>query len=76
MGKRILAGILWFFAGWYLGAFVAHLMGQPDVLGPIWGASAAFLFAVDPKGYIWTRPTPEAMPATADRATATAEPAT
>ena len=33
MSKRILAAFLWFFAGWYLGAFIAFLVGVPDVLG-------------------------------------------
>jgi hypothetical protein len=75
MGKRILAGVLWFFTGWYLGSFAAFLVGVPDLLGPVLGVTAAFVFAVDPQGWIWKRPVAEPVAAMTDRATATAEPA-
>jgi hypothetical protein len=58
MSKRIAAGILWFLAAWYAGAWIALLLGVPEILGPIMGISAAAVFAGDPLGIIWVRPTP------------------
>ena len=55
MSKRIAAGILWFLAAWYFGAWIALFLGVPDVLGPILGIAAAAVFAGDPLGIIWTR---------------------
>ncbi len=60
MGKRILAAILWFYAGWYLGAILADAFGLLPILGPWLGAVAAALFAGDPRGIIWKRTQPEA----------------
>jgi hypothetical protein len=53
MKKRILAGFLWFFAGWYLGAFLAFMVGVPEVVGPILGLTLAALVAGDPRHVIW-----------------------
>jgi hypothetical protein len=53
MKKRILSGVLWFYCGWYAGAMLAHVLGVSTVLGPIVGATAAFLIAGDPRGLIW-----------------------
>lgn len=76
MVKRMTAAVLWLFAGWYLGNALAFLVGVPDLLGPILGVAAAFVFAVDPQGWIWKRPAAEPVAvATTDRTTATAEPA-
>ena len=55
MKKRVLASLLWFYAIWYSGAMVAHFMGISPVLGPVLGAAAAVIIAVDPRGLIWTR---------------------
>lgn len=55
MSKRIAAAVLWFIAAWYLGAFIALLIGVSDLLGPILGTAAAAVFAGDPLGVIWTR---------------------
>ena len=55
MTKRILAAVLWFFAGWYLGAFIAFMVGVPDLLGPVLGFASAAVFAGDPLGVIWKR---------------------
>jgi hypothetical protein len=55
--KRIVAGFLWFFALWYLGALVASILNVPDVVGPIVGLAAGILVAVDPRNVIW-RATP------------------
>jgi hypothetical protein len=60
MTKRIVAGTLWFFAGWYLGAFVAEFLGLSPLLGPIWGTSVAALITLDPRHVIW--PTPDRAP--------------
>jgi hypothetical protein len=58
MGKRILAAVLWFFSGWYFGAFIAFVTGVPPALGPVLGIAAAVLIAADPRRIIWTRPAP------------------
>jgi hypothetical protein len=53
--KRILAAVLWFFAGWYAGATVAYFMALSPALGPIVGTAAAALIGGDPRGIIWTQ---------------------
>jgi hypothetical protein len=64
MKKRALAAVLWFFAGWYFGAFLAEIFGVSVAIGPIIGAAAAALIAGDPRGIIWGRQNPAAaMPA-------------
>lgn len=55
MNKRLAAAMLWFLAAWYLGAWVALLLGVSALLGPILGIAAAVLFAGDPLGIIWVR---------------------
>jgi hypothetical protein len=67
MLKRVLAALLWFYAGWYGGNILADLTGVSMFLGPIIGAAAAALVAGDPRRIIWTarsvKPTaPEATP--------------
>jgi hypothetical protein len=57
MSKRILAAILWFYTGWYAGAFIAEFLGISPLFGPIVGAAAAALIAGDPRRIIWKRPT-------------------
>ena len=70
MTKRVAAAFLWFYTGWYAGAFLAELLGVSPVIGPIVGAAAAGFFVGDPLRIIWTRPAPRAVPASAsgDRA--------
>jgi hypothetical protein len=66
MKKRILATFLWFFAGWYAGAFLAEFLGVSQLLGPIIGMAAAGLVAGDPRRIIWTsRPAVPAVSSTA-----------
>jgi len=58
MKKRALAGALWLYAGWCLGAAIAWATGVPPILGPILGLAGASFFAGDPLNRIWaTRPT-------------------
>jgi hypothetical protein len=59
--KRAVAAVLWFFAGWYLGAFVAFVLDVPALLGPVVGLVAAVLIAGDPFGLIWERRTTRAV---------------
>lgn len=54
MNKRVAAGLLWFFAGWYLGAMIAFHIGISDALGPIMGALFAAFVVMDPIGKIWS----------------------
>jgi hypothetical protein len=74
--KRAAAAVLWFFAGWYAAAFVALLVGAPDVIGPFVGAALAVVFAGDPLGRIWTRRdvTETAAEPAAEHGSQTAEP--
>jgi hypothetical protein len=62
MKKRAAATILWFYTGWFVGAFVAFAAGLSPALGPILGISAAAFVGIDPRGMIWARPS---EPATA-----------
>jgi hypothetical protein len=69
MTKRVLAAILWFYAGWYAGAMIAEFIGVSPLLGPLIGAAAAGLIAGDPRRIIWTSrasapttATPEGLP--------------
>jgi hypothetical protein len=70
MGKRILAGVLWLFAGWYLGNLIAFHVGLSELLGPVLGVVAAGAVAGDPLGLIWARASqlqaPEATPVSQD----------
>lgn len=57
MKKRALAAFLWFYAGWYVGAMLADILGLNSVLlGPLIGTAAAGLIAVDPRRIIWSTP--------------------
>lgn len=53
MKKRVLAALLWFYAGWYAGAMIAALFGISPFIGPLIGAAAAGLVAGDPRHLIW-----------------------
>lgn len=55
MKKRALAALLWFYAAWYAGAMVAHVLGLSPALGPILGVAAAAIVAGDPRRLIWSR---------------------
>jgi hypothetical protein len=54
MKKRITAAILWFYAGWFVGAALAFVLGLSPALGPIVATAAAAIVAGDPRGLIWT----------------------
>ena len=49
MLKRVLAALLWFYAGWYGGNLLADFLGISLVLGPIIGATLAALVVGDPR---------------------------
>ena len=70
MTKRVAAAFLWFYTGWYAGAFLAEIFGVSPVIGPIMGAAAAGLLVGDPLRIIWTRPAPKAVAASATVETA------
>ena len=63
MTKRVLAAALWFYTGWYAGAFLAHAFGVSELIGPVIGAAAAALIAGDPRHLIWARSTAPATEA-------------
>ena len=71
MLKRVLAALLWFYAGWYGGNILADLTGVTMLLGPVIGAGAAALVAGDPRHIIWNartmpKPTPRVNDVAAD----------
>jgi hypothetical protein len=70
MTKRVAAAFLWFYTGWYAGAFLAEIFGVSPVIGPILGAAAAVLLVGDPFRIIWTRPAPKAVASAATAETA------
>ena len=58
--KRLVSIPLWFYTGWTVGAFVDYVGGMSGLtigpaLGPILGATAAALFAGDPRRLNWSR---------------------
>src|SRR5690242_10889706 len=55
MTKRVIATLLWFYAGWYAGAMTAALFGISPALGPIFAVAAAAIIGGDPRGIIWGR---------------------
>ena len=55
MKKRIAATILWFYAGWVVGALFAFATGLTPALAPILGTAAAAIIAGDPRHMIWAR---------------------
>ena len=72
MTKRVIAAMLWFYAGWYAGALLAEFLGVSPLLGPLIGAAAAGLIAGDPRRIIWTS---RAATTSVTTATEAAEPA-
>jgi hypothetical protein len=58
MKKRTLAGSLWLFAGWYVGAAVAVSLGLPESVGLLPGLAMAGVIAGDPMGRLWRQVTP------------------
>lgn len=51
--KRIVAAVLWTYSCWYIGSMVALFLGISDVLGPVLGAGAGALVALDPRQMFW-----------------------
>lgn len=64
MKKRIVAGLLWFYALWYAMSILAQVVGLPALFAPAVGLVVGALIAWDPTHRIWTR-TPAPRPATA-----------
>ncbi len=56
MKKRVIAGVLWFYAAWYAWSVIATVIGVSEAPGPVFGVLAALLLAGDPFGRIWTSP--------------------
>jgi hypothetical protein len=54
MKKRVLAGLLWFYATWYAWNVLAAFLGLPELAGPVVAAAVAMLLAGDPFGRIWS----------------------
>jgi hypothetical protein len=56
MGKRNLATVLWFLAGWSGGGLLVGLFGLPSLLAFVPGILMAGLIRWDPAGVLWTKP--------------------
>ena len=57
MGKRLIAGPLWFFATLYLWEFLAFVLpGLPTAVGPVLAIVLASLIVLDPAELLWTAP--------------------
>ncbi len=41
MAKLVAIALLWFYCGWYAGAFLAYALGVSPAIGPILGAAVA-----------------------------------
>ncbi len=53
--KRVLAAVLWFYAGWYAGDMLASFIGLSPAFGLILATACSAIIAVDPRRIIWTR---------------------
>ena len=53
MTKRIVAALLWFYTGWYLGAEIAYGLSLDPALGPVMGMAAAAVLVYNPGGVLW-----------------------
>ncbi len=53
MKKRVLASLLWFYAGWFAGASVAAFFDLGPAIGPIVGSAAAVAVALAPSRYLF-----------------------
>ena len=53
MTKRIIAAVLWFYAGWYLGAELAMVLSLSPLLGPMLGGAAAIFIVSGPGRIMW-----------------------
>ena len=51
--KRFVAVVLWTYSCWYLGSAIALYLGITDAFGPILGATAGALVALDPRQIFW-----------------------
>ena len=65
MKKRVLAGVLWFFAVAYAWNLIALVAGLPEQPGYLLGFLAAYLFATDPAHAVWRRGAETQTPAVA-----------
>ena len=57
MNKRVVITVLWFFAGWGIGAGLADLLALNDLVGPLVGIAIAALIGADPMHVLWPRQT-------------------
>jgi hypothetical protein len=55
--KRVIAGLLWAYAIWYLWSLIAVVVGLPTLVGAVLGLLVGGLVYADPTHRIWRRPT-------------------
>ena len=53
MNVRIASGVLWFLAGWAVGAVFSRALGISQVIDPLVGAAWAALIVGDPRHILW-----------------------
>ena len=66
MKLRTASAVLWFFVGWYAGAYLVEIFGVSPILGPILGVATAGLLVGDPLRLIWSKRSENGTPATLD----------
>jgi hypothetical protein len=54
MKKRVVATVLWFYAGWAFGAMIAFVTGLSAVLAPVLAVASAGMVGFDPRHLFWT----------------------
>lgn len=59
MTKRNLAAVLWFLAGWTLGALLAAFIGLPYLLAPVLGILFGAIVRWDPTALLWSPSSPD-----------------
>jgi hypothetical protein len=55
MKKRFAAAVLWFYAGWVVGAMFAFAAGLTPIVAPMIGLLAAAMVARDPLSVVWSK---------------------
>jgi hypothetical protein len=53
MTLRIVSGVLWFIAGWFVAGTIAIGLGLNQEVGPIVGIVWAAIVVIDPKDLVW-----------------------
>jgi hypothetical protein len=53
MALRIVSGVLWFLAGWFVTGLIAIGLGLNPAIAPLVGIVWAALIVIDPRDLVW-----------------------